>query len=411
MLTTSSVRPEKIEPASVGAAEARLSRHSGLLCVANFPPSTGYAWHFIEGLYRSLADHFASLNVSTWVAYPSLKEPPPALRDGAARAAELDIRFGSWRSIRRLFAFVRRENIKVIYLTDRPVWHPAYAALRLAGVRWIVVHDHTSGSRRGPTGLRRLLKRHRHRFPGSLADRVLAVSDYVAKRKVEVDLVPAERVRRIWNSRPWVEPDAAAGDRLRALVGVGTGLIVACACRATPEKGVAHLLRAFDRYCASLAPDATRPTLVYFGDGPMLPALNDLHGRLRYASNIVLAGYRADAPELLAGADVCVVPSIWQEAFGLAALEPMTYGIPVIASRVGGIPEVVIDGETGLLTEPGDEGALEGALRLLLSQPAERERLGRNGLRRARTEFSREKAIRELIRMVEPGFACDPGSA
>jgi glycosyltransferase involved in cell wall biosynthesis len=372
----------------------------GLLCVANYPANTGYAWDFIESMYRGLADHFAVLGVRTWVSYPRLETSPRTLAGSAAEPLELGVELGSWRSVQRLGAFARRHRVKAIYFTDRPVWHPAYAALRWAGVTHIVVHDHTSGERTIPTGWKKRLKEWRIRVPGMLADRVVAVSDYVARRKVEVDLVPVSRVHRIWNSRPVVERDAAAPARLREQLRLGGGPVVVCACRATPEKGVAVLLRAFDRYLATSSDPAA--TLVYFGDGPAMPQLRELHQTLRYANRIVIAGYRADAADLLAGADVCVVPSLWQEAFGLAALEPMTYGIPVIASRVGGIPEVVIDGETGILTEPGDEESLESALRLLLTKPSERERLGHNGVRRARTHFGYDRALAQLIDVFEP---------
>jgi glycosyltransferase involved in cell wall biosynthesis len=238
-----------------------------------------------------------------------------------------------------------------------------------------------------------------------MADRVIAVSDYVARRKIEVDLIPRHRLIRIWNSRPVVNRAPEAGDRLRAAFGLGPGPVVVCACRAHREKGISGLLRAFDAVCRAVGNDARQPTLVYFGDGPALRELRELHDTLESRDRIVLAGYRADAPELLSGADVCVVPSLWQEAFGLAALEPMTYGIPVIASRVGGIPEIVVDGASGVLVEPGDEVALEHALLRLLLDQGERDRLGRQGLVRARTLFRREDAVQQLIDVFRPGLA------
>jgi glycosyltransferase involved in cell wall biosynthesis len=269
-------------------------------------------------------------------------------------------------------------------------------------VRWIVVHDHTSGVRTAPRGVRRLLKRARQWIPGSTADRVIAVSDFVADRKVSVDLVPAARVRRVWNSRHPVERDPDARPRLLREFDIPPGPVVACACRATPEKGVAQLLRAFGSVWQE-SPENARPTLVYFGDGPQL---EDLHAITRSldCDSIILAGYRPDAADLLAGADICVVPSVWHEAFGLAVLEPMSYGIPVIASRVGGIPELVEDGTTGLLVEPGNELALARALKQLLDHPAEREQMGRQARERARTHFLRSDALLALIDELDPGL-------
>jgi glycosyltransferase involved in cell wall biosynthesis len=81
---------------------------------------------------------------------------------------------------------------------------------------------------------------------------------------------------------------------------------------------------------------------------------------------------------------IAVVPSLLPEAFGLVALEAMAMGRPVVASRVGGLPEVVIDGETGILTPPGDASALKDALHLLLREPELRQRMGRAARERAR---------------------------
>src|SRR5690606_12996501 len=159
----------------------------------------------------------------------------------------------------------------------------------------------------------RLAKRLTGTIPPLVADHVIAVSDFVAQRKREVDLLPPERVLRSWNSVPIREgvPDARA--RMRRSFGLEPDRpVVACTCRATPEKGVAHLFRAFDRVAASTprAGGAGRPALVYMGDGPGLPAFRRLRAGLAAREDIIIAGYRDDAPDLAAGADVCVVPSV-----------------------------------------------------------------------------------------------------
>ena len=378
-------------------------RAESLLCVANFPANTGYAWTFIESLYAGLADALAQREIRTWVAYPSVPSPPPTLARSAARPVELPVELSSPAGLRALMEFIRRHGVRVLYLPDRPAWHPCYSWLRLAGVRRIVVHDHSSGARTVPRGAKRVVKRWTRRLPGTVADVVVAVSDYVAQRKREVDLLPAERVLRIWNSIEIPPEDAGAGARLRAAFGVVAGRpVIGCACRAVPEKGVAGLLRAFDRvWRASSEP---RPSLVYLGDGPGFGELERVRSELASQEAIVFGGYRPDAAELLGGADICVVPSVWEEAFGLAALEPMARGVAVVATRVGGVPEVVVDGETGLLVPPGDEAALAAALERLLSDAALRRRLGEAGRRRAAELFGREVGVRRLLEVVEPGF-------
>lgn len=379
-----------------------------LLCVANFPSGTGYAWDFIESLYAGVADRLADRDVRTVVAYPGLTESPRPLEGSAAMPIDRPFRLKGPADVLRACALVRELGASVLYLADRPAWHPAYAALRLAGIRRIVVHDHTSGSRTRPTGLKRWAKQGRTHLPGTLADRVLAVSDFVARRKMEVDLVPPDRVERVWNSVV-IEPERAdAGvstSDLHAELDVSLDRpIVLCACRASVNKGIDHLLRAFDVLVTS-PPGPGRPVLVYAGDGPALDELRELREALSSRDDIHLLGYRTDVGDLIEAASVCVVPSVWDEAFGLAALEPMARGRAVIASRTGGLPEVVVDGETGLLVPPGDEMSLTNALRTVLADETARDRWGRAGRERAVELFGRERQLDALTRVIGECFA------
>ncbi|MFQ5688784.1 MAG: glycosyltransferase family 4 protein [Gemmatimonadota bacterium] len=376
-----------------------------LLCAANFPSNTGFAWNFIEGLYARLADRLAEQGVRTLVAYPSLESPPGTLRGSAARAIELEVDLEDRKSVHSLADFVRREGVRVLYLADRPAWSLAFPTLRRAGVRHIIVHDHTSGDRAPAKGFRRTLKRWSRRIPGTVADQVIAVSRYVARRKETVDLIPRERLRVIWNSVEIRPLDTGARARLHALFGIDESRrIVACACRAAPQKGLDHLLRAFDRLLGSMGDEDPAPLLLYFGDGPLLADLEALRASLPAAESILFAGYRNDAARLVEGADLCVVPSTWEEAFGLAALEPMERGVPVVASNVGGLPEVVVDGETGLLVPPGDEAELARAMRELLTGEERRRRLARAARRRAEELFSLDRQLEDLYAAVRVGF-------
>jgi len=94
---------------------------------------------------------------------------------------------------------------------------------------------------------------------------------------------------------------------------------------------------------------------------------------------------------------LALVPSVWAEPFGLVALEAMVAGCPVIAARSGGLCELVVDGETGLLVPPRDPAALSRAMSDLLADPARRERLGRSARARAQAEFSLERITAEWM--------------
>jgi glycosyltransferase involved in cell wall biosynthesis len=126
--------------------------------------------------------------------------------------------------------------------------------------------------------------------------------------------------------------------------------------------------------------------LLIVGEGPDRPGLEAEIDRLGLDGRVRLAGERDDVPDLLAGADVFVLASA-SEGMPISVLEAMAAGLPVVASRVGGVPEVVADGETGLLVPPGSPQELAEALRRLLADPELRQRLGDAGRIRVRERF------------------------
>lgn len=342
----------------------------------------------------------------TLVAYPEISESPRTLSGSQAGAVELDATLGSLASLRATIEFVRRHSVRVVYLTDRPAWSMRYPILRRAGGCAIVVHDRTSGGRASPRGLRRTLKRAVVRTPGVLADVVVAVSDFVRVRQIEVGLVPEERVVRIHNGfSVGDEADTEAGEDTggtHAAFGIDPARpIVACACRASHEKGVDTLLRAFDRLAADYGGGGPGPVLVYLGDGPYLPELRRLRDTLGAAEDIVLGGYRPEAVALLRGASVFVVPSSWQDAFPSSVLEPMARGKAVVATAVGGIPEMIEPGVSGILLPPGDVEQMARAMRELLHEPARAERIGREAQRQVRERFTPERQVEALMELFE----------
>jgi glycosyltransferase involved in cell wall biosynthesis len=370
-----------------------------ILCVANFPANTGYAWDFIEGLYAGIAARLAPRGIRTLVAYPKIPAPPQSLLGTPAEPVVLDARLESLASLRRTIGFVRRERVRVLYLTDRPARWWCYPLLRAAGVRAIIVHDHTSGARSVPRGIKRIAKWILARVPGLTADRVIAVSDYVAARQRAVGMIPARRVTRVWNSVAVPPRHAEGGRNARRALGLDDHTpVIACTCRATAEKGVDHLLRAFDR----LPPG---PILVYAGDGPAFASLQVLRDSLPSRDRIRLLGYRADREVLLDAADVCVVPSVWQEAFGLAALEAMVRGKPVVATAVGGIPEIIRHGVTGLLVPPGDDQQLAAAIAELVTDRAAAARMGANARADVAQRFAPEQQLSLLAELVTENLA------
>ncbi|HXJ19306.1 MAG TPA: N-acetyl-alpha-D-glucosaminyl L-malate synthase BshA [Polyangia bacterium] len=158
-----------------------------------------------------------------------------------------------------------------------------------------------------------------------------------------------------------------------------------------PVKRVGDVLAVFE------AIRAGRPArLRLVGNGPDRAALEAQVASRGLSADVEFLGERIDLPAVLRGADLFLLPSE-TESFGLVALEAMACGLPVVASAVGGLPEVIADGETGFLCPMGDVGAMAAAARRVLDDPSVRARLGAAARRRAETMFRMEPAVDRYV--------------
>lgn len=191
------------------------------------------------------------------------------------------------------------------------------------------------------------------------------VSRYVRDRSVRRFGFPGTKARTIYNGVDLdrFRPDAEARASAPEVRIITVAYLI-------PEKGVEFLLRAFARV------GAPNVRLVIVGDGPDEPRLRQLCGSLGIAPRTEFLGLRDDVPEQLRASQVFVHPCVWQEACGLAVLEAMASGCAVVASRTGALPEIVADGQTGLLVPPGDAAALAATLERLVRDPLLQARLG-----------------------------------
>jgi len=218
---------------------------------------------------------------------------------------------------------------------------------------------------------------------GAFSDAVVAISHPVARCLVDGG-VDRERVRVVHSSVR--SSDLATGERAttRTELGLADGeLCVLTLASLVERKGIDVLLDAF----AGLAPELRgRTRLIVAGEGPEGGPLRRRAEERGLAPRVAWLGRRDDTADLLAAADVFVLASR-QEGLGVAALEAMAAGLPVVATRVGGLGEAVVDGETGLLVKPDDAGGLGAALERMLGDPELRESCGRAGRRRVRERY------------------------
>jgi glycosyltransferase involved in cell wall biosynthesis len=248
-------------------------------------------------------------------------------------------------------------------------------AARLAGAA-VVGHAHAENVFR-PDGVGRTVQVALDNRTARLCARILAVSE-PTRAALERQGYPPELLEVVRNGIVVTERVSGAGIRAELNVPEHAPLVVHVG-RLDAMKGQRELLQAFGQL-----PDAYA---VLVGDGPLRAELERRAAELGVAERVRFTGMRDDVAEVMAAADVVTLPS-HVEAFGLTLLEAMLQARPVVASAVGGIPCVVVDGETGLLVPPGDSKALGWALGELLSDPARAQRLGDAGRRRVELEFA-----------------------
>ena len=232
-------------------------------------------------------------------------------------------------------------------------------------------------------------------------DQLIAVSKMIERKLVDEGRTGAP-IRRIYNGVDLSRyDDQEACCTLPEEYGMEPGSqIVGVVARLEPEKGHPTLLGAWPLVLRS-APDAY---LLIVGEGSRREALEAQARDLRIAHRVVFTGRRDDVPAVTAALDVAVLPS-YREAQGLSVLEAMALSRPVVASDVGGIPEMITDGQSGLLVPPHDADALAAAItRLLLDHPFA-DMIGRAGHDTVHDRFCIQLMVDAIEGIYEEGAA------
>lgn len=232
------------------------------------------------------------------------------------------------------------------------------------------------------------------------AHHVIAVSNETAEHLIRVERAPAAKVTAIHNGidleRVRISgPNARA--RLRSDLGLGDDAVFLIAARLHPEKGYEHLFEAV----RLLKNRADRPfVLLVAGRGPFLDHYQHLAASLQIGDRVRFLGFRNDLPDLMVASDVFVLPSV-AESFGLVLAEALYLGTPVVASRVGGIPEIVDDGIDGCLVPPGDSQALSRIMEKFLHGTIRLPGLGETAVAKVRARFDFQQMLRKYEAVYE----------
>ncbi|MEW5801277.1 MAG: glycosyltransferase family 4 protein [bacterium] len=259
----------------------------------------------------------------------------------------------------------------------------------------LIYTDHSSGNIRKKSAISEYISFVRGKLASMSFNRLIAVSDYVAERDIKQAHLSGRKVIRIYNGngidiesrfpvRSSEDEDYRESGPVRVTF-VG---------RLIRKKGVMTLLRAFKQVRQTV----TIPVeLVIAGKGPMESELRSYCSK-EGLTDVEFPGYVSDIADLFSRADIVVVPSEWDEAFGFTVVEGMAAGAAVLGSDAGGIPEILgCRPEAGLVFKRGNEGDLACKLRQLVENPSLRQALGRSARERVEAFFTLDSMVRGYL--------------
>lgn len=256
-------------------------------------------------------------------------------------------------------------------------------AARLLGLGPVIVHQ------QGPERARSSLRTGLDRVTSPWVDQYLTTCQAVAQILQQREKIPAEKIQVIYNG---IKQNQALSTTKPAEWPVPPGRIgLVCVGRLSPEKGQAVLIEAL----SLLKKNDQMPFTVFLGDGVMRSELEKRCKDLNLNSDVFFAGVRRDILEWLHHFDLFVLSSDW-EGVSLALLEALSAGLPVIATGVGGTPEIVIDEASGLLVPPRSPQSLAEAINRLCSDRELRLRLAKAGQKRIADHFTIEETVRQF---------------
>jgi len=234
----------------------------------------------------------------------------------------------------------------------------------------------------------------------SFTDRFIAVCWAEREALLTAGVARPEQARVIWNGINVRHFHEVQVDRVlqRDALGIPTDAkVITTISRLYKPRDFDTLLLAFQKVVAAY-PDTY---LLIVGDGPYRPQIQALISGLNLTSRVALSGFRRDIPQVLAVSDIFVLSTALWEGLPLTVLEAMASGLPVVVSDVGGVREVVLHQETGILVPPKDHWALYEALSELLTNRSRARAMGLRGRERARIFFGVERMVRETAALYE----------
>ena len=298
------------------------------------------------------------------------------------------------KALGKLYRLIRREQPDIVHTHTAKAGFVGRLAARMAKVPLVVhtYHGHILHGYYSPARTR--LLRHMEQVLARITDQIVTVSAQVRRELVAYGIAPPAKISVIelgFDLGPFLVSQSQRG-QFRGELGLEPGTpLVGIVGRIFPIKN--H--RLFLDAAALVAKQARNARFVIIGDGTLRQAMGDHACELGISERVIFTGWRRDLPRIYADLDVLVVSSD-NEGTPVSALEAMASGRPVVATRVGGLPDIITDAQTGFLVPPRDPDALAAAVLRVLREPETSVRIGREAQTVARGRFTSERLVSDM---------------
>ncbi len=265
-------------------------------------------------------------------------------------------------------------------------------AAKISGVETVITTVHSMLAQDYPNIFSRLANMFIERASRNLTSHFIAVSGGLQKALIKQG-IPEKKITVVYNG---LDPQlfkrkGPSGNEWRNKAGIPAGIpLVAIVGRLHPVKGHRYFLKA----ASEILKEKQDIHFLVVGSGPERESLEELTNSLGITDHVTFTGFISNVSDLIPELNLLVVPSLW-EGFGLTALEAMAFGVPVVATSVGGLPEIVEHGTTGLLVPPADEASLAKNILWMLEHPQEAKEMASAAKAVVEEKFTAETMARK----------------
>lgn len=304
--------------------------------------------------------------------------------------------FEDWSAARKLAKIIKNEDIKLVHAHGYKAALIAAMAERRARTPITLVTLHDFIINEGAGRMKHLYFDLAEHFMPRMVDRVIAVSNALRKRVIEQGKIEGSKVVVVNAGVKPISSGMTASRRvldIKDILALNTAApLIVTVGHLTPQKGVKYLLAA----STHILREVPNAQILIIGDGPQKHELEIMAEKLGIHKKVGFTGWRDDARDIMAAADVIVLPSLI-EGMPYSMLEAMVSGNPVVSTSTGGIPELLVDRETGFLVPPKKPRALSDAIVYLLQNKDIAVQMGVAGRRRVEEQFDLKKTLTSTI--------------